>query len=284
MALFSERYGYVKPREVLIREAIPIEIQNAICSAFDLLRECFGQLEAFCEIKRYYRDLELAIWLYFENKRRDNFYTHYGHRTVATVFLESDAVWYRKLDMLEFTIKWMANNYNDHDRSSILNSFIEYLNSRFEELGFAYRIIKNNILEITSEQEIAEIEQATATTDAASNHLISALALLAKRPDPDYRNSIKEAISAVEFICRSITDKTTLGDSLKELEKRGVRIPKMLKSAFEKLYVYTNDGTTGIRHALMDDTEVPDFAEAKFMLVACCAFVNYLRAKVQNNH
>ena len=52
MALFSERYGYVKPREVLIREAIPIEIQNAICSAFDLLRECFGQLEAFCEIKR----------------------------------------------------------------------------------------------------------------------------------------------------------------------------------------------------------------------------------------
>ena len=34
MALFSERYGYVKPRDILVRECINIDIQNAICSAF----------------------------------------------------------------------------------------------------------------------------------------------------------------------------------------------------------------------------------------------------------
>ena len=53
----------------------------------------------------------------------------------------------------------------------------------------------------------------------------------------------------------------------------------MLQVAFEKLYAYTNNKTTGIRHALMEDTESPGFDEAKFMLVACSAFVNYLRGK-----
>ena len=41
----------------------------------------------------------------------------------------------------------------------------------------------------------------------------------------------------------------------------------MLKTAFEKLYVYTNDKATGIRHALMDETDAPSFDEAKIMLV-----------------
>ena len=38
MALFSERYGYIKPSEVLIRECMPEEIVNAINSAYDILQ------------------------------------------------------------------------------------------------------------------------------------------------------------------------------------------------------------------------------------------------------
>lgn len=32
-------------------------------------------------------------------------------------------------------------------------------------------------------------------------------------------------------------------------------------------------------HNLMDDKEVPSFENAKFMLVTCCAFVNYIQGK-----
>lgn len=45
MALFSERYGYVKPRDVLVRECINIDIQNAICSAFDNLRMNYNNID-----------------------------------------------------------------------------------------------------------------------------------------------------------------------------------------------------------------------------------------------
>ena len=80
-------------------------------------------------------------------------------------------------------------------------------------------------------------------------------------------------------MCRKITDENTLGKSLNKLEKNGIKIPSMLKSAFEKLYVYTNDESTGIRHALMDDSDMPGFDEAKFMVVSCCAFINYIQGK-----
>ena len=51
---------------------------------------------------------------------------------------------------------------------------------------------------------------------------------------------------------------------------------------FSERYGYTNDKTTGIRHALMDDTNAPTADEAIFMLVSCSAFINYLTKKKYN--
>jgi len=45
------------------------------------------------------------------------------------------------------------------------------------------------------------------------------------------------------------------------------------------LYGYTSD-SGGIRHALSDEDVTPTFEDAKFMLVSCSAFINYLKAKM----
>lgn len=283
MALFSERYGYVKPREVLVREIVSEEIKNAICSAYDWLDHLLNNIDVRNrrEYNESYTSLELAIWLHFLNKRRNDFFGHNGHKVVATVYIQKEVIWYRILDMVEYSIKWMDKHFGDNELHDAFCQFVEYLNHRFEALGFAYRIVNNEIVEITSEEEIAEIEQATTVDDSIAKHISAALSLLSQRPTPDYRNSIKESISAVEYVCRIITGKNTLGDALKELEKKGIVLPTMLKASFEKLYFYTNDKATGIRHALMDEKNAPSFDEAKFMLVACSAFVNYLNAKIQ---
>ena len=107
-------------------------------------------------------------------------------------------------------------------------------------------------------------------------HINNAIAFLADRTSKYYKKSIKESISAVESICKVIIrrENATLCDALKQLEsKHGLRV--LIKSAFEKLYSYTND-KGGICHA--DGLFVSDvtFAETKFMLVSCSVFVNYL--------
>jgi hypothetical protein len=51
---------------------------------------------------------------------------------------------------------------------------------------------------------------------------------------------------------------------------------------FSERYGYTNDKTTGIRHAVMEETNAPTADEAISMLVSCSAFINYITKK--NNH
>ena len=82
-----------------------------------------------------------------------------------------------------------------------------------------------------------------------------------------------------EQICRNITGETTLDKAIARLEAKGVVINSEMKKGFAKLYYYTNDEATGIRHALMDDGNVPTSDEAIYMLVVCSAFVNYLTKK-----
>jgi len=184
--------------------------------------------------------------------------------------------WFEVYDFIEF----IANACPD-ELDYINPSFMEICNSVLERELSGYRFVGGKITQITSEEEIVEIEEALEATKSlkpVNNHLKRALDLLADRKSPDYRNSIKESISAVEAICILITGNTkaTLGQALKKIEKK-VKLHPALKSAFSSLYGYSSEAE-GIRHALLDQPNL-DFEDAKFMLVSCSAFINYLVSK-----
>jgi hypothetical protein len=179
--------------------------------------------------------------------------------------------WNEVYDFIEF----IANNYRDKDNNK---EFMKYCNSILERELSAYRFVGGKITPITSEPEISEIEKALDTRDSlktVKTHLKRALELLSDRESPDYRNSIKESISAVEAICKLITnnEKATLGQTLDQIGNK-VDLHPALKKAFDSLYGYTNDAE-GIRHALLEESHL-SFEDAKFMLVSCSAFINYL--------
>lgn len=297
---FSERYGYVKPSNVLIREKITPEIQNAICN-------CIHDLYHTERGLSYEEELEKRLWVYFLNREKSLFYSIETFFPVfphvfSSYLKDEKEPWYKKLDLLEAAIKHLSEI--DREKTPIIKEwieeggqrrdeednrippttrdFIEQLNSEFERLHFAYRIVEGKIVDMTSGEEIAEIEKAIEdSSDNIRRHLTNALELLAIRPEGDYRNSIKESISAVEAYCREKTGERTLGKALKRLESTSIVISDELKKSFELFYRYTNAEDTGIRHALMDETGeyIPSEPEAQFMLVSCSAFINYLRKK-----
>lgn len=185
--------------------------------------------------------------------------------------------WYEVYDFIEF----IANNYPAGYDNRVNLEFMNYCNSILERELSAYRFVGGKITQITSEVEISEIEEALENSKPlkpVNTHLKKALDLLADRKSPDYRNSVKESISAVEAICKLITEekKATLGQALKKIEDK-IGLHPALKSAFSSLYGYTSDAE-GIRHALLDEPDL-GFEDAKFMLVSCSAFVNYLIGK-----
>jgi hypothetical protein len=185
-----------------------------------------------------------------------------------------DCEWNEVYDFIEFLPaenRWTGIN----------DSFRSACNKVLEEELSGYRFVADQITPITAEEEIVAVEEAAKLTGKLSpvtNHIDQALALLSNRENPDYRNSIKESISAVEALCRIVADtpKATLGDALKKIETK-VKMHPALNQAFNKLYGYTSDAD-GIRHSLLDEPNLR-FEDAKYMLVTCSSFINYVVAK-----
>ena len=188
------------------------------------------------------------------------------------------AEWYEVYDFVEFVVQ----NYPSEDFRGPLATLFNSVLAR-EMSG--YRFVDLHLVPITSPGEIDSIESALQSGNAKAPHIVHltrALALLADRQDPDYRNSIKESISAVEAACQTVAKKpgATLSDALKALE-RNRTIHPALKEAFLRLYGWTSDAD-GIRHALTEEPGA-DQSDALFMLVTCSAFINYLVGKMPSS-
>lgn len=187
-----------------------------------------------------------------------------------------DSEWYVTYDWLE--------KYVDYSRSGSERNYLENkINKVLIEEKAGYRMIEGLITPITSELELSSLSKSMSTKfEPVNTHLKKALELYSRREKPDYENSIKESISAVEAICCIITGtngaQATLGKALKKLKDAGVYIHPAMESAFSILYGYTSD-ESGIRHGATDSSNVEP-EDAKFMLVSCSAFVNYLIEKL----
>ena len=200
----------------------------------------------------------------------DDFYT----TNIENVL--NNASYNEVLDLLEYICNWLsAKTY------SCSEQFQKSFNSLFQQEYVGYRFVSGQIVPITDELEIREIEQACKTPfDGARTQLQKALGFLSDRENPDYKNCVKESISAVEATCRIIAEKdsATLGEALKLLAKHGLKLHPCLNSGIDKLYSYACD-QGGVRHAEHEAESIVTFEDAKFMMVTCSAIVNYLIAE-----
>ncbi len=185
------------------------------------------------------------------------------------------AKWWRKYDFIEIAAEIFPHGDGR-------KWFMQLCNRALESEKSAYRFVGNRLARLTSENEIAEVQAALdAPLPMVSTHIKRALELFSDRKSPDYRNSIKESISAVEAACKILAKQqnTTLDQALDELARQGIGLHPALRKGFSNLYGYTSTAD-GIRHALMEQ-ETLDHEDAKYMLVSCSASINYVIAKAQ---
>lgn len=186
-----------------------------------------------------------------------------------------DSDWYVIYDFVEIYVSLFPTK---SERQHIE----EELNVVLTEEKAGYRIVDGMVVPITNKYELGALKKAMKTKyESVNQHIAKAVSLYSKRKNPDYENSIKESISAVEAMCCIITGMTgaqaTLGKAIKKLKECGVHIHPALEGAFSSLYGYTSD-ENGIRHGGIDFKNAPA-EDAKYMLVSCSAFVNYLMEK-----
>ncbi|MEQ9905033.1 AbiJ-NTD4 domain-containing protein [Pectobacterium aroidearum] len=278
MPSFSQRMGIRPMQKVIQRESIDNELRTGIWNALQIYvldtwqgsLDCASTLNTLSEeIWISFLKMPLDVYPGFLSNRRSN-------RKDVCEYLRDIVFkdeWYDVYDLVEFILKNLPDDWTP--------ALIRALNIVLETENAAYRIIEKEFVEITDSQEIEAVEDSiTNGSQSTKLHIQRALGLLSDRKQPDYRNSIKESISAVESACNAISgdEKGTLGKSLKQIET-SIGLHPSLKNAFSSLYGYTSD-SGGIRHALTDESAHPSFSDAKFMLVACSAFCNFLWTKI----
>jgi hypothetical protein len=263
---FSERMGFVKVSDVFQIDSISQGLRNRIYNTI------WQMLPNENKQRAVYSVIHCEFY-----KLPHNSFQHYGSH-ISGSFDDSfnHSEWYQIYDLLEYIINlYYKPEFADYVTYT-KDQFITKLNLIFENERSGYRIIDNLVTPIIDNNEIESIEEAINQQDNASIHLKTALQHLSNKQNPDYRNSIKESISAVEFVIRTITKENTLGKGLNKIQAK-IHLPTVLKDGFEKIYAYTNN-EEGIRHALMEEPNLK-LEDAKFMLVSCSAFTNYLKSK-----
>lgn len=275
---FSERYGFSSVRDTLQVESMDEALRNGLWSnleifCFSRIRERSGYTLLSAHENRAMKSLCRTLWLDYFKKPIDTLENNFKRSVrpeLKDYFFQCE--WFEALDFIEF----IAQNFESYEFSE---NFEQACNAIFEREMSAYRFVSNQLSQITAREEIEEIQEAISeAADPVSAHLKRALELLSDRESPDYRNSIKESISAIESLVKMKTGSNTgtLGSLLSKLETKEP-IHASLKEAFKKLYGFTSD-KDGIRHALLDKEDV-DFVDAKLMMVLCTTFANYVEGK-----
>ena len=167
-----------------------------------------------------------------------------------------------------------------YSRFNCRKYYIQLLSTIFKTENVNYRIIDGKVTDIVNEEQINSIEETLNNPyKVVSEHYSKAIEQLYSVKD--YANSIKESISTVEAMCQIINgSKETLGKALNNLK---VEIHPALKSAYSSIYGYTSD-ENGTRHANGIGEKNATFEEAKYMLVSCSAFVNYLKENFEEEN
>ena len=272
MANFSERLGY-KPVKAIQFESVNETLRNRIWNLFYLADIQRGGLASKRVQKAFtgqppIEDLVIdklgftltVAEVKFENKKLK--------------FLQDHLLQCPWNEVYEFVEAHVAS-VDKEDRAQRMQEY----NTLFEAEKAGYRFLNGELAPITNQDEIATFEKAGETPyDAVNKHIKKAIALYSDISSPDYENSVKESISAVEAMCCIIAgEKSTLNKAIKKLKDRGIHVHPCMENAMIQLYAYTCD-ETGIRHGGINFANAPA-EDAKYMLVSCSAFVNYLIEK-----
>lgn len=280
---FSQRIGKRPIKTVLQVESMDDDLRTRLWNT--ILENFFGQIDSYATPGTDSLKAKICrlIWKEFFKYPIDEIPTYSNSKSVyIDGFISDLRTWFFRVEWFE--VYDLVEHLGLISTNILKTDFVSQCNRALEKEVAGYRIVSDKVVQITSEEEVQAIEEANSTTEkwsSVNTHLRSALDLLADRKNPDYRNSIKESISAIEAFCVIITgDKSaTLGKALSDIEKKH-SLHGALKTAFSAIYGYTSDAG-GIRHALTEGGVTVEFEDAKFMLVSCSAFVNYLKTKLK---
>jgi hypothetical protein len=188
---FSDRLGITNPKSILQTESIDDDLRNGLWQA------CIENFFRYYDYNVQYMDIMGRAFVDFFKLPTDKVPLHQsdGIQYVRKWFYK--AHWWEVYNFIEFLFGLPA-----------ASNFVRRVSFFLEREKSAYRVVNGQLVPISDPIEVRAVIDAASVGGAfagAKQHLHAAISLFSKKPEPDYRNSIKEAISAVEAVARVVT-------------------------------------------------------------------------------
>jgi len=263
--LFAERLGFAEREVCTPGDPLPIALRLALWNDyFQIAMDGTGRSAGFSR-------LSVQIWTGQMARALDELSERSPgevHQWIKGAFRTYD--WTHVFNIIEFTLLHLASKEKE-------NSLREKVNESLSDFSSNYRIIDKLFVPISDEEQVREIDQALEIPlKPVKEHLTNSLRFLRDSSSPTAPlDSIRESIHAVESMCQLLTGEPndSLGKALNKLKGK-IAIPEELEHSLHRLYGFTSNAQ-GVRHAIFNEANLT-LREARFMIVACSAFVTYL--------
>lgn len=175
---FSDRIGKTKPKTLLQVDAMDDDLRNGLWEA------CIQY-----ELDAPFQDLIRGLYVNFFKRPTDTIPDGYYRNIGAIRDWFFKANWFDVYNFIEYLLQKDAGNF-----SKRISFFLEREKS-------AYRVINRQLVPITEPIEIAAVSAATLVPERFAGARVlmqTAIQLYSQKPEPDYRNAVKEALARLK--------------------------------------------------------------------------------------
>jgi len=272
---FSERIRKGKQKVSIQLDSMDAELRNSLWNV--LLRHIFEPIESkFYVNDTEYRSFIISLWFLFLKEPVDQIPNRTSDLTdeIRKKFFSWN--YFEIYDFIEFVASESSIPFGQ-------NAFIVTCNVVLKKELSGYRFLKEQLVQITNEAEILEINRAFDNISLnglkeTNCHLSEALKMISDKKFPDYINSISESVAAVESLCSEISGKINVpfSDALYDVKTK-IAMHSPVDQVYNKLCECVGN-IDSIKEGLNTESNI-DQEDAIFVLITCSAFVNYLIAK-----
>lgn len=275
---FSQRQGYVRPREIVYRDELPPKLRQPLV---DILQRSCGSRSLWERIERRFNPYGIDDWPTAGepipiSKEED------PPEFINTKRVLLQCEWFRIYDLIEDLFRDLDFHdveFRNPDEDFQAYPFQRNINDYFEYAGIGWKLADGKIVARGDDAfertvQTAEVELKDGGRTTAADCIEDAIRNLSFRPKPRLGAAVARATNAMECVLHDITaeEKMTLGDYLKRYP---LLFPGGLAGTFGGLWGYAS--SAGARHG--KEGVEPPREEAEFIVATAAALTTYLNRK-----